>query len=222
MLAFDHKAESDAGPARPGTERLCIATRTVKPVSDMVRFVVGPDGSVVPDIKRRLPGRGVWVTATRAAIATAIARRAFGRSFRREVKVAPNLIETTERLIEGAALDALGIAYKAGQVVLGFGKVAAALEHKPVVALVHAADASPDGVRKLNAAAKRRLGAPAQGPAKARPDIDVIDMFTSTQLGLALGRPDVVHAALLAGAASDRFLGRCRELLRFRTATTDV
>ncbi|MCL6646483.1 MAG: DUF448 domain-containing protein, partial [Dehalococcoidia bacterium] len=105
MLTVDDQAESDAEPGRVGTERLCIATRTVKPVSNMLRFVVGPDGSVVPDVKRRLPGRGVWVTATRTALATAIARKAFGRSFRREVKIAPDLIETTERLIERAALD---------------------------------------------------------------------------------------------------------------------
>ena len=222
MLTVDDQAECDAGPGRAGTERLCIDTRTVKPVSDMLRFVVDPDGCVVPDVKRRLPGRGVWVTATRSALATAIARKAFGRSFRREVKIAPDLIETTERLIERAALDALGIAHKAGQVLIGFGKVAAALERKPVVALVHAADASPDGIRKLHTAAMRRFGQRRHSSGEAQPDIEVIDMFTSAQLGLALGRRDVVHAALLAGTASDRFLGRCHDLLRFRTATTDV
>src|SRR6266705_5923939 len=79
---------TDAGPreAAPGTERLCIVTRTVKPVAELIRFVVGPDG-IVPDLKRKLPGRGVWVTATRAAVSAAVERKAFGRAFKREVTV---------------------------------------------------------------------------------------------------------------------------------------
>jgi uncharacterized protein len=208
MLARADHDEMDAGPRRASPERLCIVTREVKPVADMIRFVVGPDGAVVPDIKRKLPGRGVWVTAERSAIATAIARKVFARSFKREVRVAADLAEVTGQLIEQAALDALAIAHKAGQVVAGNAKVEAALANGPVVALVHAADAGPDGVRKLDAALRRRF------PDEQGRQV-VINMFDSAQLDLATGRSNVIHAALLAGAASVGFLARCRNLERF-------
>jgi uncharacterized protein len=209
LVSADH-SEVDAGPRRTAAERLCIATRTVKPVTDMIRFVVSPEGTVVPDVKARLPGRGVWVTAGRAAVATAVSRKAFGRGFKREVRVAPDLVGTTEQALERAALDALAIAYKAGLVAAGFARVEAALAAEPVVGLIQAADAGPEGVRKLGAAARRRFGEEKGGPV-------VIDVFNSTQLDLALGRSNVVHAALLAGLASAGFLARWGSLQRFRS-----
>src|SRR5262249_46534032 len=138
-----------------GTERLCAATGVVRPIDDMIRFVVSPEGTAVPDLKRRLPGRGIWVTATRAAPGQAIARKAFAKRFKPDVRIAPDLVESTERLLERAALDALAIAYKAGRVVAGFAKVEAALIKDDVASLLHASDAAPDGVRKLNAALYR-------------------------------------------------------------------
>jgi uncharacterized protein len=210
MLLSADQSEVEAGPRRTAPERLCIATRTVKPVTDMIRFVVSPEGTVVPDVKARLPGRGVWVTASRAAVATAVSRKAFGRGFKREVRVAPDLVGTTEQALERAALDALAIAYKAGLVAAGFARVEAALAAEPVVGLIQAADAGPEGVRKLGAAARRRFGEEKGGPV-------VIDVFNSTQLDLALGRSNVVHAALLAGLASAGFLARWGSLQRFRS-----
>jgi predicted RNA-binding protein YlxR (DUF448 family) len=211
-LAATSIAETDSGPTRlsPGTERLCVATRTVRPVSDMIRFVAGPDGAVVPDLKRRLPGRGVWVTADRATLADAIKRRAFARGLRQDVMIGPELLELVENLLERAALDALGIAHKAGSVVAGFAKVEAALGSAAVVGLLHAREAGADGVRKITAAARRRS-------ADGADRIPVVEAFTSVQLDLALGRANVIHAALLAGSASDGFLARCRGLERFRT-----
>jgi len=209
--------EIDAGPRtlRPGAERLCIVTRVVKPVGDMIRFVVGPDGSVVPDLKRKLPGRGLWVTATKEAVKLAVARKAFGRGFKRDVRVAADLDGFVERLLERSALDALAIAHKAGGVASGFSKVEGVLDKERVVALIHAADASADGVRKLAAAAVRRFGDTDQRPVE-------IKLFTSAQLDLALGRANVVHAAVLAGPASDGFLARCRSLDRFRCENGSV
>jgi predicted RNA-binding protein YlxR (DUF448 family) len=211
MLAQTLDAEFDSGPRSGGavTERLCVSTREVKPVSTLIRFVVGPDGEAVPDLKRKLPGRGVWITATRAALAEAIRRNAFGRGFDRKVKIPPDLLETTERLLERAALDALAIAGKAGQIVTGFGKVEAALARDNVRALLHASDAAPDGVRKIGQAARRRAEEDGR-------QIGVIATFASVQLDLALARPNVVHAALLAGPASETFLARCARLDRFR------
>ena len=209
MLARNDDAALDAGPGRaPGSERLCIVRREVRPVADLIRFVMGPDREVVPDLKRRLPGRGVWVTATRAAVAEAVKRRAFGRAFKAEVRVAPDLADAVERLLEQSALDALSIVRKAGRTAIGFAQVERALGREPVVALLHAAEAGHEGVRKL-AAARGRSGQNAG-------DVAVVDRFTGAQLDLAFGRPNVVHAALLAGSASDGFLARYRNLERFR------
>jgi ribosomal protein L7Ae-like RNA K-turn-binding protein len=150
----------------------------------------------------------VWVTATQGALGEAIKRKVFARGFKRDVRLPPDLVNRTELLLEQAVLDALAIAGKAGLVAAGFGKTETALANDRVVGVIHAADAAPDGVRKLDAA-QRRL----------TPDgkIAVISGLTSAQLDLALGRPNVIHAALLAGSASDTFLARFRRLERFRT-----
>ncbi len=209
MLARTQDDALDSGPRRsaPVTERFCAATGTVKPIADMIRFVVGPDGAAVPDLKRRLPGRGIWITATRQALAAAVARKAFARSFKRDVRATGDLVDVTERLIERAALDALAIAHKARKVAIGFAKADTALARAPILALLSAADAAPDGVRKLTAALHRREDAG---------KIVVIDVFTSAQLDLALGRSNVIHAALLAGPENETFLARVDRLERFR------
>src|SRR5262245_40663287 len=149
--------EADAGP-RDGAsrrERTCVATRTVKPVEEMIRFVLGPDDAVVPDLKGRLPGRGVWVTATQEAVADAVKRNAFARGVKRPARPSAELVVLTGDLIERAALGSLAMARKAGLVETGFARVESALAGGAVAALVHAADAAPDGVRKLNAAARQ-------------------------------------------------------------------
>jgi predicted RNA-binding protein YlxR (DUF448 family) len=212
MLAKVDHAELDTGPraSAPGTERFCVVTRTVKPVDELIRFVIGPDGAVVPDLKRKLPGRGIWITSSRATLAEAIRRNTFARGFRREVRVAPGLVAQTDALLERAALDALAIAGKAGLVVTGASRVEHAPAEGRIVGLVHASDAADDGVRKLDLALRRHLGAQAE-------KIPVIRAFTSAQLDLALARTNVVHAALLAGSASSTFLARCARLEGFRS-----
>ena len=200
----------DRGPRKiaPGSERFCAVTGARMPVSEMIRFVVAPDGRVVPDLRRQLPGRGVWITGTRQALRTAIARNVFARSFKRMVGVAPDLVESTERLIEQAALDALSIARKAGRLAIGATKAEAAIARKPVVGLLHAREAAPAGTRKLGAALRdrNRTGIVAGE-----------ETFASEQLDLALGRSNVIHAALLDGPETDTFLARAARLERFRT-----
>jgi len=209
MLARTPNDELDAGPRKggPGTERLCALTRAVKPVDELIRFVVGPDG-VVPDLKRKLPGRGLWITGEKAALKDAVTRNVFARGFKRELRVTPELVEQTERLLVRGALDALAIAGKAGLVTAGFAKVEAAIAHDAIVGLIHATDAGTDGVAKLSGALRRR--------GDAAP-VTVIKAFTTAQLDLALGRSNVVHAALLAGPANDTFLARFTRLERFRS-----
>ena len=139
---------------------------------------------------------------------SAIARKAFARAFKRDMRLGPDLVETTERLIERAALDALAMCHKAGKVAIGFANADAALARARVAGLLHAAEAAPDGTRKLAAALHRRADAA---------EIAVIDGFTSAQLDLALGRSNVIHAALLAGPESETFLARTARLDYFRT-----
>jgi uncharacterized protein len=213
MQTQPHDDGLDLGPRRiaPGSERLCAATGEVTPVADMIRFVVAPDGSVVPDLKRRLPGRGIWITATRPALGSALARKAFARSFKREVRVAGDLVESTERLLERAALDALAMVHKARRAITGFAKVEAALGRaERVAALIQGSDAGQDGVRKLNASLRQRPDAE---------NIVIINTFAISQLDLAFGRANVVHAVLVAGPESEAFLARVARLERFRTGT---
>ncbi len=195
--------QADRGPrnAAAAAERMCIATRTVRPIGELIRFVAGPDG-VVPDLKRRLPGRGVWVTARRDQVEAAVKRRAFQKSLRADVKVPSALAEMVDGLLEHAVLDALAIAHKASLVVTGFTRVETAIAERVVVALLQARDAGADGSRKLAAALLRR--------GEAAAPVEIVPSFTIDQLDLALGRLNVVHAALLAGRAGETFLARWR------------
>lgn len=213
MLARPDDSVLDAGPKGSGPERFCVVARAVRPAEEMIRFVVDPEGAVIPDVKRNLPGRGLWVSGTRQAVETAVKRKLFGRGFKREVRIGPELVGLTDRLLERAALDALAIAGKAGEVVTGFAKVEAAVNGGEVAALLHAADAAGDGSRKLDAALRRRF-------AGGTGDCPVIRAFSGAELDLALGRPNVVHAAVLAGPASQGFLTRCQRMMRFRTGDT--
>lgn len=231
MLAQPVEDETDEGPrsvtaARAPLSRLCLATRQVTPVADMIRFVVGPDGTIVPDLTRKLPGRGAWVTATRADLETALKRKAFGRAFKGKGKAGPELVALVESLLDKDARASLSLANKAGQVVTGNAKVDSALHSGTVAVLLHAADARPDGVRKLNALARQisarfddadddlPMASPGHAPAA------VVDCFPGIDLDLALGRSNVVHAALLAHPTTAGFLARCRRLERWRTGSS--
>lgn len=207
MLAEIETEITDDGlaSARKGLERLCLATRDVKPVEQMFRYVEAPDGRIVPDIGRELPGRGAWVTATRAALDKAISEGAFARTFRGKGSATPELAEFVDRMLEKAALEALSLANKAGQVISGFARVEAALSERKVAVLIHASDAAADGVRKLDAAAHAAATA-------SRPQPERIGFFRGEQLDLALGRSNVVHAALLAHPASASLHARCQRL----------
>ena len=214
QMIVDSDDETDAGPRdrAAGPERLCVATRTVKPSAEMIRFVLDPDGVVTADLRCRLPGRGVWATATAEAVRAAVGRNAFARGFKRQVRVSPDLAAEVEGLLERTALAAMSIAHKAGLVVAGFAKVEAVLAQGRAVARLQASEASPDGVRKL-AAAARRTDEGRTGDGEGR--LPVL-LFAGAQLDLALGRSNVVHAALLAGSAAETLMARHRRLVAYR------
>ena len=217
MLALADQ-ELDNGPRteKSAPLRLCAVSRKVKPVGELIRFVVSPQGEVVPDLKRKLPGRGLWVSASRQTVAEAVRRNQFSKGFKREIRAKASLPTDTEALLVRSATEALAMAAKAGQVVAGFSKVEGALEHREAVALIHASDGAADGIRKLDAIVRQNAGMSGESP-----EFPVVAVLTSEQLDLALGRSNVIHAALLAGPASKTFLSRSHLLVRYRMADDD-
>lgn len=196
-----------------GPNRTCIATRIVRPIAELIRFVADPDDVVVPDLRARLPGRGAWVTGTAAAIELAIRRKAFARALKRPVTVPDDLAAMVERMLVDQARQGLALANKAGLVIAGFAKVEAAIMGRSLAALVCARDAAPDGRRKLRQAVMRRHGRPDAVPELA--------MLTNGEMSLALGREHVIHACLLEGAASTTFVTPGRRLEHFRAGSAE-
>ena len=181
--------------------------------------MVSPPGEVIADLKRKLPGRGLWVSASATAVAEAVRRHQFGKGFRRDVRVCPTLATDTENLLVRGAIEALAMAAKAGQVVSGFSKVEDALRaarRRTASALIHASDGAADGIRKLDAVPRQNGGINDE-----LNQFPVVTALTSEQLDLALGRSNVIHAALLAGPASKTFLSRSQILVRYRMADDD-
>jgi uncharacterized protein len=217
MLAFANP-DLDNGPRtdRSATMRMCAVTRQVRPIDELIRFVVSPQSEVIPDLKRKLPGRGLWVSASHRTVAEAVRRNQFSKGFRRELRVAQTLAADCESLLVRSAIDALAMAAKAGQIVSGFSKVQGALEQGHVEALIHASDGAVDGIRKLDAIVRQNAGINDESR-----KFPVVTALTSEQLDLALGRSNVIHAALLAGPASKTFLSRSHVLVRYRMADDD-
>ena len=208
----------DNGPRtdRSATMRMCAVSREVRGIDELIRFVVSPQGEVIPDLKRKLPGRGLWISASRRTVAEAVRRHQFSKGFKRDVRAAATLPADTEALLVRSATEALAMAAKAGQVVSGFAKVEALLEQGKAEALIHASDGAADGIRKLDAITGQRGRKTGESPLLA-----TVTVLTSAELDLALGRSNVIHAALLAGPASKTFLSRCQTLVRYRAADDD-
>jgi predicted RNA-binding protein YlxR (DUF448 family) len=197
------KSNSDADPGG----RRCALTRAQRPKDELIRFVLAPDGTVVPDLKEKLPGRGMWLTASRDAVADAVKRKVFARALKGEAKVSAELPAEVERLLVDFALSALSLANKAGEAVFGYAKVEEAIARGRVLALIHAREAADDGSRKLDGKAR----AAASG---AR--IPAIRAFGTDELSLATGRSNVIHAALIQGGAAVKVLAAASRLERYR------
>ena len=199
------RERSDEG----GSERTCVVSGEKGPPEAMLRFVLSGAGEVVPDLRRKLPGRGVWTRLDFATVRQAAAKQAFSRGFRVHVDAPPELAEDVDRLLERDALQFLSIVNKAGLVVTGAVKVEAAIRGGALVGLIHAAEGAPDGTSKLERLLRARLG-------EAAETVGRIGLFSSRQLDLALGRANVVHAALDAGEASAAFLAKVARLTQYR------
>lgn len=179
-------------------ERSCIVTRMVKTKEELIRFVVGPQGQLVADLAGKLPGRGMYVTASRLLIAEAIAKRAFSRAAKQQVVIPEGFLDMLQQQLERRVADALSLARKAGQVVMGFDTVDKAVQSGKVEALIHAADAGEDGVKKL---------ASYTGP--------TFRELPRTLLSQVLGRENAVHAAVTHGPAAAFFIEQARRFTLF-------
>ncbi|WP_112523468.1 RNA-binding protein [Phyllobacterium sp. P30BS-XVII] len=196
-------------------DRTCIVTREGGSVDDMIRFVASPDGTVVADLKRNLPGRGCWVKAERRYIDEAVKRKLFPRALKTNVTVPDNFGLVVEQMLVKFALGSFGLARKAGVVVTGAAKVDSAIRSGTAALVLHAREAAEDGVRKLDQA--RRSVVYAGGP-----EIPALSLFESDEMDLALGGVNVIHAAVLKGKAAAGFIDRARLLQHFRDGRTDL
>ena len=186
--------------------RRCIVSGDVLPEGRLMRFVAGPDGIVVPDVEAKLPGRGLWVRSERAAIEQALSKQLFARAARESVKAQPGLAERAEERLVARMLDHLGLGRRAGELILGFDQVERALRGtSPPAVIVEAAEAGSDGRRKLQSAARARGIVPF-----------VVGALTLAELSLALGRSNVVHAALKSGRIAERLVFDAGRLNGFR------
>jgi uncharacterized protein len=195
-------------------DRTCIVSRERREPDELIRFVVAPDGTVVPDLKRKLPGRGCWVSADRLHVDKAVAKNLFARAFKRQVDVSPELALRLDRTLAQSALGAVGLARKAGAVALGAAKVDNAVRSGEALFILHATDASLDGVRKITQA--RRATAHLGGP-----EIRAYKLFSEADLSLALGGTNVIHAAVLAQEAGKVAARRIAALDRYRGGSPD-
>jgi len=172
---------------RDGAERRCIATGATGPTAGLIRFVVGPEGQVVPDLLGKLPGRGMWVSADRAALEKAASKGLFSRSAKASVRVPEGLVDLVEKGLANRLIDLISLARKAGRAVAGYEKVKSWLGTGEAVVLMQAADGSERG--------KTKLRTPENGV--------FIGILTGRELGLAFGRENVIHGALAAGGLTN-------------------
>jgi uncharacterized protein len=196
------------------TKRQCALTREVKPIADLIRFVVSPDGEVVPDTDAKAEGRGVWITLGTKAVAEAVRRKAFAKSLKADVKVAGDLAELTRRRLEERFLNALSIARKSGQLISGATKVKSSIEAGQISALLTATDAAEDGRNKLLGSLKGFTMAAAEAGMNPS-ETAHFELLNSDQMGLALGMENVIHAALTKGGAAQAAVKRADRLARY-------
>jgi predicted RNA-binding protein YlxR (DUF448 family) len=198
--------ESSNGSRADARERRDIVSGEILPENRLLRFVADPDGQVVPDVAAKLPGRGLWVEASKIAVGIAVEKKLFSRAAKTQLTAGADLAQRAEKALVARLLGDLGIARRAGSLVLGFDNVLRQLQGpKPPKVLIEAFDGSADGKRKLYAAAHR-----------LELDCVVIETLTSAELGLALGRENVIHAAVQRGGLADRLMFDAERLSGFR------
>ncbi|MDO8377779.1 RNA-binding protein [Phenylobacterium sp.] len=191
--------------AQVARERRDIVTGEVMAEDRLIRFVAGPGGVVVPDLARKLPGRGMWVAADRASVETAAKKGLFSRSAKAKLIASPDLADQVDVLLRRRVLDGLGLAKRAGDLISGYEKVAAALNAGRAAWVIEAADGAADGRRKILNVARKSPRAP-----------KLLGLYSNEELGLALGGENVIHTAFLAGRGADQWTFDVHRLSGFR------
>ena len=191
--------------AQAARERRDIVSGQVMDEAALVRFVAGPGGLVVPDLARKLPGRGLWVAADRASVDMAVKKGAFSRAAKAKLAASADLADQVETLLRRRLLDGLGLAKRAGELISGFEKVASTLNAGKAAWLIEASDGAADGRRKILNVARKSPKPP-----------QLCGLFDAEELGLALGAENVIHTAFLAGRGADRWTNDVRRLSGFR------
>jgi predicted RNA-binding protein YlxR (DUF448 family) len=194
---------------------LCAVTRQCLDSKALIRFVLSPDAVIVPDLDRRLPGRGVWIGCDRRLVERAVATQVFSKSLKVKADAPADLAERVDGLLAKRTAAALSLANKAGLVIAGFEKVFAALDKGPVRAVLHGTDAAADGRSKIDR--KYKAIQASRGVSAT-----IVDVLTIAQMSLAIGRGSVVHAALIPGGLSDRFLEEAERLGRYRLSAIEA
>ncbi len=174
---------------RDEPERRCIATGEVQPKRGLIRFGVSPDGQIVPDVLEKLPGRGIWVSAERDALTTAVQKKLFARGAKQSVTVPETLVEVVEALLAKRLIDGISMARKAGKAIAGYEKVKDWLGRDEARILFQATDGSERGKSKLHPPGGRG---------------SFFEVLTASELGLSFGRERVIHAALGFGGLTER------------------
>lgn len=191
--------------------RTCCVTRNSLPKAELIRFALGPNGEILPDIAGKAGGRGVWVSANRQILAQAVVKNTFARALKTQVNVPDHLVEITQTHLEKRLLGALGLAMKGGHLVTGYEKVRSAIEKEKINALIAASDGSMDGRKKLTQLLRTM---------ELEDEVPYIDFLNAEQLSLALGGKNVIHAALVGGAATKSAIDRANQLARFLAENT--
>nr|WP_306866108.1 RNA-binding protein [Neorhizobium galegae] len=192
-------------------DRTCIVTREAGSPETLIRFVAGPNGQVVPDLKRQLPGRGCWIKAERSLVDRAVQKKLFARALKTEAKADADLGALVDRLLAADLIGMMNMARKASQFVTGATKVDAAVRSGAALAVFHAADAAADGVRKIDQARKAwKLGS------NTGEDIPSFSLFTSAELDEVMGQNAFIHACALAGQAGEGVVKRANLLEQYR------
>lgn len=209
----EETAETPEGSG-DGPIRKCLATGARKPQAEMIRFVLGPDAEVVPDLAQRLPGRGMWLSADLGSIKTACARNLFAKAARSRARPPADLDVRVERLMARRCIEILSLARRAGEAVTGFEKVRAMIVRGDAALLVEAADGAEDGRRKLMGAlaAAREAGATSGATGASRAATPILSTLDAAEIGEAFGRERAVHAALAAGGLARKLAREMRRL----------
>jgi len=192
-----------------GAERRCVASGETRDKSSLIRFVKGPEDVIVPDIMEKLPGRGVWVSAEKTMLETAMKSGAFSRGFKSKTSVNSDLTALTTSLLRRRVLSLMTMSLKAGQAYMGFDQVKSAAQGTPLAWRIEASDGSSGGRSKIRVLTK------SVAKELEQPEAGVIGCFTSAELGKAFGREDIVHAAIKAGPMAKAFNQAARRLSGF-------